>query len=109
MAIRIRNYYPETPGVPTPGMTAVCAAEEPEMPNDLYLHDGVHGALSDKFMDDWKSSGLWSILEEEHRPGVTRLINVAKDYVKMAELAKSKGQLLKRFKSALTAIFLQDE
>lgn len=55
MAIRLRNYY----NMPEPGdIKAVCAAEEPEMCGDLYLHDGVHQALADKFMADRESTGL---------------------------------------------------
>ena len=58
MAIRIRNYYNQGCEYIESELKAVCAAEEPKMDGDLYLHDGVHDALANKFMADWTSSGL---------------------------------------------------
>jgi len=49
MAIRIRE---------VDGMTvALCAAETKAKPNDLYLDDNVHHALSTKFGLDWFGEG----------------------------------------------------
>jgi hypothetical protein len=50
MAIRIRriNGYD----------VALCAALSKEKEGDLYLHDGIHHALSTKFGLDWQSEGI---------------------------------------------------
>lgn len=62
MAIRLRNYY----NMPEPGdIKAVCAADEPEMAGDLYLHDGAHQALADKFRKDWSSTGYLESIQKE--------------------------------------------
>ncbi len=37
---------------------ALCAAESEVEEGDLYLDDGMHGALSDKFTDDFMSMGF---------------------------------------------------
>lgn len=39
-------------------LVALCAAENAEAPGDLYLDDGVHVALQEKFLRDWTESGL---------------------------------------------------
>lgn len=39
-------------------LVALCAAENAEEPGDLYLDDGVHVALQEKFLRDWTESGL---------------------------------------------------
>ena len=50
MAIRIR--------VINGKYVALCAAEYTEKIGDLYLDDGIHEALAEKFWSDWKSNGL---------------------------------------------------
>lgn len=52
MAIRIRIVE----GLPV----ALCAAETDPKPGDIYLHDGIHSALSTKFGLDWQSMGFIS-------------------------------------------------
>ena len=42
---------------------ALCAAEYPEEPGDVYLDDGQDHALRIKYIEDYKSEGL--IPEEE--------------------------------------------
>ena len=37
---------------------ALCAAETDSMPNDIYLDDNIHHALSTKFGLDWYNEGL---------------------------------------------------
>jgi hypothetical protein len=49
MAIRVRRVN----GV----LVAVCAARSVEKPGDLYLDDGVHQALAEKFLEDFQSEG----------------------------------------------------
>ena len=50
MAIRIRKR-----GV---GYIALCAAESKPKMGDIYLDDGMHGALSDKFEADFIKMGF---------------------------------------------------
>lgn len=47
MAIRIRKINNKT--------IAICAARSIEKPGDIYLDDGIHGALSAKFGEDFNS------------------------------------------------------
>lgn len=49
MAIRLRRVE----GV----LVALCAARSVEKPGDVYLDDGAHQALADKFMEDFGSEG----------------------------------------------------
>ena len=49
MAIRIRNINGY--------IVALCAAETNAKENDLYLDDGIHHALTTKFILDFKSEG----------------------------------------------------
>jgi hypothetical protein len=37
---------------------ALCAAETKAEPGDIYLNDGIHGALSDKFRADFEKMGF---------------------------------------------------
>ncbi len=37
---------------------ALCAAKSKPVPGDLYLNDGIHSALTDKFTNDFESEGL---------------------------------------------------
>lgn len=51
MAIRVRiqdGHY-----------VALCAAKSEPLPDDLYLDDNVHYALSNKFESDFKKMGFW--------------------------------------------------
>ena len=57
MAIRLR----ETRGK----WRALCAAEFEGLPNDVYLDDNMHHALSEKFMNDFKAMGF--IKKEDKR------------------------------------------
>jgi len=50
MAIRIRKVNGTT--------VALCAAKTKAEPDDIYLHDGIHHALSTKFGVDFKSEGF---------------------------------------------------
>jgi len=50
MAIRIRKVNEK--------LVALCAAESSPEPNDLYLDDNVHHALSEKFTADFKEMGF---------------------------------------------------
>jgi len=50
MAIRIRNVKGT--------IVALCAAESSPEPNDLYLADTIHHALSEKFTADFKKMGF---------------------------------------------------
>jgi hypothetical protein len=50
MAIRIRKIDSK--------YVALCAAESEAKEGDVYLDDGVHGALTKKFEADFKSMGL---------------------------------------------------
>ena len=50
MAIRIREINGHT--------VALCAAKTEAKESDLYLHDGIHHALSTKFGVDWVSEGF---------------------------------------------------
>ncbi len=38
--------------------TALCAAEHKAESGDIYLNDGIHEALSDKFEADFRSMGF---------------------------------------------------
>ena len=59
MAIRIREI--------NGSIVALCAAKTQAKPNDLYLDDGVHHALSTKFAVDLKSEGFLTVdLADEH-------------------------------------------
>jgi hypothetical protein len=49
MAIRLR--------VVDGTLIAICAARSVEKPGDIYLDDGAHNALADKFMEDFASEG----------------------------------------------------
>ena len=49
MAIRIREIEWHT--------VALCAAQTEAKEGDIYLHDGIHHALSTKFGVDWVSEG----------------------------------------------------
>ncbi len=49
MAIRIREIEGHT--------VALCAAVTEEKEGDVYLHDGIHHALSTKFGVDWVKQG----------------------------------------------------
>ena len=49
MAIRIREINEHT--------VALCAAKTQPKEGDIYLHDGIHHALSTKFGVDWVSEG----------------------------------------------------
>jgi hypothetical protein len=49
MAIRVRVVN----GV----MVALCAARSVEQPGDIYLDDGAHHALAEKFREDFASEG----------------------------------------------------
>lgn len=57
MAIRIRK---------SGGVTiALCAAETDPTPDDTYLDDAQHGALSAKFADDWQGQTIsWRYPDE---------------------------------------------
>lgn len=61
MAIRIRKI-----GVVT---VALCAAKTKSKPEDIYLDDNAHHALSTKFGVDWKSEG---ILEKDYADEVVK-------------------------------------
>lgn len=37
---------------------ALCAAKSRAIEGDVYLNDGMHGALSDKYMEDFNSMGF---------------------------------------------------
>ena len=50
MAIRIRNINGTT--------VALCAAKTKPEPNDIYLDDSVHHALTTKFGVDFRSEGF---------------------------------------------------
>lgn len=50
MSIRIRRVN----GV----VVAICAARSVEKPGDIYLDDGAHFALNDKFSEDFNSEGV---------------------------------------------------
>lgn len=39
---------------------ALCAVESDPKPDDLYLDDAVHGALSAKFANDWEEHVPWA-------------------------------------------------
>lgn len=54
MAIRIRVVSGKT--------IALCAAKSDPLPGDLYLDDGAHHALTQKFEKDFRSMGF---LKEE--------------------------------------------
>jgi len=49
MAIRLRRVE----GL----LIAICAARSVEQPGDVYLDDGQHHALADKFMEDFATEG----------------------------------------------------
>jgi len=49
MAIRIRRVDRH--------LIAICAARSIEKPGDVYLDDGQHQALADKFAEDFESEG----------------------------------------------------
>ncbi len=57
MAIRIRKLDGE--------LVALCAAEHEAAEGDIYLHDGVHHALSKKFHADFKAMGFLRADPEE--------------------------------------------
>ena len=50
MAIRIR--------IENGKYTALCAAKSKPKENDIYLDDGIHGALTEKFEKDFRSMGF---------------------------------------------------
>lgn len=50
MAIRIREIEGHT--------VALCAAQTEAKEGDIYLHDGIHHALSTKFGVDWTEEGF---------------------------------------------------
>jgi hypothetical protein len=50
MAIRVRKVGGVT--------VALCAVESDPQPDDLYLDDSIHSALSTKFGLDWESMGF---------------------------------------------------
>ena len=54
MAIRVRKIEDKN------GFSyiALCAAESSPKEGDIYLDDGVHHALSEKFWEDFKSMGF---------------------------------------------------
>ena len=61
MAIRLRIIDDE--------WKALCAAESENHPDDIYLDDAMHRALSIKFMDDFESMGfIREEIEEEPLP-----------------------------------------
>lgn len=51
MAIRIRVVKGKA--------MALCAAKSSPLPGDLYLDDGAHHALTQKFEKDFRSMGFW--------------------------------------------------
>ena len=56
MAIRIRKQKGE--GTDGFHYIALCAAESKPQEGDIYLDDGVHEALSEKFRMDFRSMGF---------------------------------------------------
>lgn len=56
MAIRIRKQKGE--GIGGFHYIALCAAESKPMEEDIYLNDGIHTALSEKFDSDFREMGF---------------------------------------------------
>ncbi len=46
---------------------ALCAAEHTACEDDVYLDDGQHDALTEKFLAAWTSGGLISTSEAQNR------------------------------------------
>ncbi len=59
MAIRLRRTGNKNEWV------ALCAAEHERKMGDVYLDDGQHDALTEKYLEDWKMDELLSTKEEE--------------------------------------------
>ena len=57
MAIRIRTVKNKK-AIDGFSYVALCAAETEAESGDLYLDDGIHGALSDKFHTDFVKMGF---------------------------------------------------
>jgi len=62
MAIRIRKINEQG------HLGALCAAETEPEEGDLYLDDGIHQALAEKFWKDWNMDKC----KKHFRKGVTR-------------------------------------
>lgn len=102
MAIRIRKVY----GV----LIALCAANTKEKKGDIYLHDGIHEALSDKFYIDCFSMGFTEELivnsfriplmakEEIHGRGKTFWKNIRKKIVRKEQLLKEQLKDMREIK-----------
>ncbi len=56
MAIRLRKQ--EGKGIGGFHYVALCAAESKAEQDDIYLNDGMHEALSEKFTKDFKEMGF---------------------------------------------------
>lgn len=56
MAIRLRKI--KGTGIGGYHWIALCAAESAPEKSDIYLNDGMHGALSEKFTKDFKLMGF---------------------------------------------------
>lgn len=61
MAIRVRKV---NIGKVNEKLVALCAAESVPGPDDLYLDDNVHHALSEKFTADFKKMGFFKSKDE---------------------------------------------
>ena len=57
MAIRLRKVKNKN-AIGGFSYVALCAAESENHPDDVYLDDGMHSALSKKFMDDFTKTGF---------------------------------------------------
>ena len=44
---------------------ALCAAKYGKRSNDVYLDDGQHQAITEKYLRDWKKNGLISLPRDD--------------------------------------------
>jgi hypothetical protein len=83
MAIRIRRVK---------GLyVALCAAESQPDPGDIYLNDGMHSSLTEKFTKDFESEGLIAkpMSDEEAESLTDKLIDASRaNSIKVGYLKK---------------------